>query len=312
MIKAKLTNCYHKECFSGIGDFFRGSIHLYEECKENNIRFGLSLGNHPIGEFLKFKDEDCPDKELIYDIPLKYSKTEKSIGLPEFSFLELQKIIEVIKDMDGGNKFVFSNYHKILHKNMISYINSFNSLLLSDDLCKWFRKNLYFSEDVDDFVDSFLRENNISKNEFQVMHFRLGDLQSFSIENEKKESFEKDIDYFIEIIKRQQNTNLLILSDNNDFKDLISKHKDEFKYPIYTVHKKSSHCQKTNGHLDLDNNKNSFLYLAVDLKLMTIAQRVDSYSSYFWGSGFSCWISKLFSVPFICRPFFKNGEIKQY
>ena len=170
MTSPEIINCYHKQCFSGIGDFFRGSIYLYERCKDSGINFSLSLNNHPIGEFLKFKTDKTCDSSLITDIPIDFSKTDKKLGLNKFLVSELDKIFYVLKKMKGGEKFIFSNYHKAIELDHLIVMNSINSMDLNSDVCDWFKKNIYFSDSIEDSVGDSL----IFK-EFNVVHFRLGD-----------------------------------------------------------------------------------------------------------------------------------------
>lgn len=311
MTKPRLVNCYHKNSFSGVGDFFRGSVSLYEQCKKNNIDYSLSFENHPIGKYLKFKGPSACEEHIIYDVALDFVDSDSKIGLHEFSRLQMEKIIEVIKNMDGGSKFVFSNYHEVLEKNPIFAMNSINSLVLSDVVCSWFKENFYFSNEIKDSVKSFLKENDFYDKEFNVLHFRLGDKNTFCIDGKTKGLVENSKDYFIDIINRQKGSNV-ILSDSNELKDLINRNKKEFIFPVLVSDSRSSHTQKNTGIDRLEISEDACFSSAFDLNLIAKSQKVNSYSSYYWGTGFSCWISKLLSIPFSCKPFMKDGKLYKY
>ncbi len=304
MSPPRIVNCYHKECFSGIGDFFRGSIYLHKKCKEAGIDFSLSLCNHPISKHLKFKHEDDCDSSAIHDIPSAFCETDRKLGLSGFSVLELDKIFNVLKKMEGGKKFVFSNYHEVLNVNAINTMNHINSIELNKDICEWFKTNICFSKEIEEAVNS-----SLIFEDFNVIHFRLGDTNSFT-KREIKSDIDKD--YFLSIMNRQEKKNTIIISDNNELKKVFIQNKDKIPFPIFIPHFKSSHTQKNTGVESLQVSENSEFYTAFDLKLLSMASKVTGYSSYYWGTGFSCWISKLLSVPFSCKPFMKEGKLYKY
>jgi hypothetical protein len=304
MTRPKIVNTYHKQSFSGIGDFFRGSIYLYYRCKDSGIRFSLSLCDHPISKHIKFRFEDTCDSSSIHDIPINFSNSDRSLGLSKFSALELDKTFDFLSGMQGGKKFIFSNYHEIMNIPPISLMNHINSIELSEDVSNWFKKNIYFSDAIEDAVDSYLNFKD-----FNVIHFRLGDTNSFC---ENKTDFLIDEEYFLSIINRQEKKNTIIISDNNQLKSFFIKNRDKISLPIFVPHSKSSHTQKNTGLESLEVGENSEFYTAFDLKLLSMASKVTGYSSYYWGTGFSCWISKLFSVPFSCKPFMKDGKLYNY
>lgn len=304
MNRPKIVNCYHKECFSGIGDFLRGSIYLYKKCKENGIDFSISLNNHTISKYLKFKEEESCDLNLIKDIPIDFSYSDKKIGLNKFLISELDKIFYVLKNMRGGEKFIFCNYHKVMESDHISIMNFINSIRLDKDVCYWFNENIYFSESIEDAFDS-----SLIPDDFNVLHFRLGDKYSFS-NGSDKDDFDKD--YFFSIINRQEKKDTVIISDNNNLKRVIMENKEQFPFPIFIPHFKSSHTQKHTGVDWLEVNNDSDFFSAFDLKILSKASKVVGYSSYYWGTGFSCWVSKLLSIPFSCKPFMKDNILYKF
>jgi hypothetical protein len=301
MIAPKIVNSYHKQSFSGIGDFFRGSIYLYNRCRDLGISFSFSLCDHPISKHLKLRSEDTCDSDSIFDIPINFSNSDKSLGLSKFSALELDKTFDFLKGMRGGKKFIFSNYHEIMNTPAVNVMNHINSIELDEDLCNWFKKNIYFSDAIEDAVDS-----SLNFKDFNIVHFRIGDTNSFC---KDKTDFLIDEDYFLSIINRQEKKNTVIISDNNKLKSFFIKNQDKISFPILIPHFKSSHTQKNTGIESLEVGENSEFYTAFDLKLLTMASKVTGYSSYYWGTGFSCWVSKLFSVPFSCKPFMKEGKV---
>lgn len=304
MHSSKIVNCYHEKCFSGIGDFFRGSIYLYQRCKDAKLNFSLSLSNHPISQHLKFKLEDGCDSSVIDDIPFNFCNSDRSLGLSKFSVLELDKIFDVLKNMQGGQKFIFSNYNEVLNVNPTNTMNHINSIKLNKDVCNWFKKNIYFSKEIEEAVNG-----SLIFQDFNVIHFRLGDTNSFA---KSKIKSDIDKDYFFSIINRQEKKNTIIISDNNDLKRIIMQNKDEISFPVFVPHLESSHTQNHTGVESLEASDDSAFYTAFDLKVLSMASKVTGYSSYYWGTGFSCWVSKLLSIPFSCKPFMKQGKLYHY
>ena len=49
-------------------------------------------------------------------------------------------------------------------------------------------------------------------------------------------------------------------------------------------------------------------YVALDMKFLSCADKVYSYSVYPWGSGFSFWVSKIFGVDMENHPIEHNRE----
>jgi len=306
MTKSELINCYHKDSFSGVGDFFRGCIYLYDKCALNNVKFNASFGNHPMGQYIGFKSEVDVDSDFIYDIPFQHSICNDKQGLHQFSNLEIEKIISVIKGMDGGRKFVFTNYHHVLENDSLHAMNAINALQLNLNMISWFKENFYFSQEIEDHASSYMDDNDIKEKDFNVLHFRLGDQNYFHDENEI------DKQYFFDIINRQERKKTVILSDSNVLKSIIKDNEKKFKFPVFINHLESSHTQSNTG-VDLLKTKDlASFYSAFDLCILSKSSKVSAYSSYFWGSGFTCWISKLLSIPFLCKPFIKKGQLYQY
>ena len=307
----KIINSYLKDSFSGFGDFLRGSIYLFGICKENNLEFGLSFCHHPISDFLIFKENEEHEQYLVDCIPLQYSKTKKEIGFHEFCNNYINNIINVVKDVKGGKKYIFSNFHDCLFSKSFHLMNKINSLTLDPLFCEWFKNNLIFNEDVESFFDLKLKHFNIKK-DFCIFHFRFGDIRCFSDENNFENHFDPDwspdfslcFGYCVSQLNSDINTPIIIASDSNEFKSYVEKKAKELRLPIFIAHKESGHTQKNTGE-SLNHSLKSYFHTAVDMKFITEAKNVKSFSVYYWGSGFSSWIAKIYGIPFSCKPLMK-------
>ena len=90
----------------------------------------------------------------------------------------------------------------------------------------------------------------------------------------------------------------------NELKTFINNSCSEKK--ILSLHSSSCHTQKNTGLDDFPiTNLDGNYYTALDLKIFSMALSIRSFSVYFWGSGFSSWISKIYEIPFYCKPLIK-------
>ena len=303
----KIVNCFCKKTSSGFGDFLRGSIHLYERLKNYDIDFDIDLGLHPISLFIERNSAE------------KYTENEIEIIKPENNTDDLfqnneemdKRLSEIIDNFKKtGIKFIFSNYHYLFKiKNSKFIMNCLNEEELSQDCKAWFKSKLKFSENITKAAEKEV--SSIINKEYEVIHFRLGDRSSFyKIGSEFKNTWVPDLEdcweECLEISKKQKKKmTIIIMSDSNELKNYIDKKIEKESSLMKVIHKKSGHTQKKptkSIHEELKVKKENFFFAALDMKILTMASRVHSFSVYFWGSGFVTWICKIFDVPISIQP----------
>ena len=301
-----VTNCYTKKFSGGIGDFLRGSIHLYETL---GVPVSLDFKQHPIGRFIL---TTCP-KSPKYAIDLE-SKAEENRATANWSLHMKKTLNQIISTCTQPS--ISSFYHDVL---IVPYYENNAKCFLQDyqlsNKCKeYFKDHIYFHKSIEQLY------NNLNIPDYHVLHFRLGDRQSvtnldqeisklpdFIKQNKNYDKHEHDYDHYYSIatkyLKEQGCKNLIIMSDCNDLKSYITKIN---KNPnIHIVHHKSTHTSYAPSTLTLTNFKNTdiedekLMYTALDVKILSQSKNNTSYSVYNWGSGFVYWISKIFDVP--CR-----------
>jgi hypothetical protein len=301
--KKKIVNCFYEGCISGFGDFLRGSIHLYERCNSHGLDFDIDTKNHPISEFISTKHEGVVDKSEIDCIPsevLKESNMHFYKRVNDFVYNKLCKA--------NGVDYIFSNFAYFLNVSQEHMINVVNMLPeLSDDCKKWFQENIKFSDEIESIVQDKLKDLGLEPKKFDVIHFRLGDEVSFR-EGIRPDYWVPDEDLCFKICDKilqgkDSDFPVVLMSDCNEVKEYIEEKASELNLPIHVLHLKSGHMQKqTDANKkyisDIEYSRENLLHTVLDMRLISLADTVRSFSVYPWGSGFVTWICKIYGVDF--------------
>lgn len=290
--RGKIVNCFHDGSDSGFGDFLRGCIHLYNHCSSKHIDFDISLEKHNIKKF--FKPIESSDSNFkVDDLALK----SKFQGKQFIHTLKTNTDWAISTTGPKETKYIFSNYHPCLNdiKNTIKYLNSMPPI--NNRCCSWLQEKLKFTEEINDAVYSKLKEENLNPSKYNIIHFRLGDQRSFGDHHDGLEDLYKDclMKCLEKICKLDQP--IVVLSDSNGLKNFISQKNN--RLPIHVLHLKSNHVQKKPSSFsgEIKVNDDDLFHAVFDMKLITLASSVESYSVYTHGSGFVYWIAKMFGTP---------------
>lgn len=301
-----IIQCYYNESCSGIGDFFRGCCFLFDHISEpSGSKLFIDFHYHDIGHYIKslqFEHKTIEYKKLIKDV----EKINKDIA-PNIDYLNNIKInlINCIKD-STEDLYICSNYSDVVHMNSTDFTNYRIS-----EKCKSFMKsNINFTSDIEEKFEDIIRKDLASS--YEVIHFRCGDMKllrnsrlsqknintkKYNISN--KECWEKILN-----IKLQTKHKIIVLADSNELKEYVKKMCKKTKnYNILITNTSSQHCSNNPGKVNSlkintkEKIKNMF-YVALDLKFITRAEKIHSFSVYPWGSGFCFWPAKIYDIPF--------------
>lgn len=303
-----IINCFCEDSPYGIGDFLRGSIHLFQRLGYMNINFDVDFSKHPISNFIQKNNKTDFDKSEI-EIIKAVKETEDSKEL----FEEIdQRLIEITKQIRHRQvKRIFTNYHWLLKLSSEHIMPNINKEQLSEECKSFFKRKIVFAEEIEEKAQEFLKEKKLEDG-FQIIHFRLGDNLSFyKMKNDVVGAWQPDFEdcwmECVEILEKQkEKLPIVVMSDSNELKKFIKKEAKKQKLPIYIVHKESNHTQQRPNKeykQKIKKNKKDAFYVALDMKILTMAKKVDAFSMYFWGSGFATWICKIFDVPITLMPF---------
>lgn len=298
----KIVNAYHDQSTSGIGDFLRGCIFLRQLNKEH---FNISYSCHAISKYISSQYAETINPDHIIDI---YHQTVATYGI-DYSLNDLQQTFyDVINNNDYA--IVSSMYSDLLYpKNNEPISKNFanHSLDISDRV--FMQNNLKFNDMINHAA------NLLNIQDYGVYHVRLGDyatlqnkmnINSNEIINQlnyKNYSIDQEqlaYTIFTDFCKHRKKS--IIMSDSNEFKKLITKLAKKLSLDIETIHTNSNHCSSQPGLLGAHNyfnhmSEDELFFLVLDMKIMSKANFIRSYSVYPWGSGFSYSIAKIYNIP---------------
>jgi hypothetical protein len=288
-LKGKVVNCFYDGAGGGLGDFIRGCVYLYSHCKSKGLDFDFDLSKHPINKYIS---SNCNIEYDVGDIDCLYNKAVEG----KTSFLaSIKRLTQGVfrYTKDDETKLIFSNFHYYVQSGG-KMINAMNSMPpLSKRCCSWFKDNINFNPTVNEAVDKTLFKNKLKIGKFNIVHFRIGDQNSFGDKKNSGNYFKLCNKHCRKILK---NTNLplVILSDSNELKEKL----ETMSNRVFVFHLESQHTQSipAESGLDLSISEDGVFYVAFDAKLLTLAKKVYSYSVYTHGSGFVFWLCKIFGI----------------
>lgn len=256
----------------GLGDFIRGSIHLYELLRNSGIEFRVDLSQT---EFNSLID---------YDPEVFYKGTEKDIASAEEYFVDhgslRERIVKFATSSDQSQLYICSN------------LGDWNRLILPDGTKKFAKSLFKFSTEVNSIFNS-----KLANLEYQVLSIRCGDL--FYVDSTQVVNFElkAKLEQLIEAYVLPRSTlPILITSDSYDLKITLAK-----KYGMLVFDYRSEHGALGN-----------VLPVAVDLNILKNSKfnfHINCWAP--WWSGFSHYTSRIFDIPSMNfrAPLFQREEI---
>lgn len=246
--------------FWGLGDLIRGTIRLLELSDKLNFKLEVNTVLHPISNFLKTKNSKY--NELILN------------NRENIEFVLTKDVENYIKN-SKDNVLFFSTNSLILNYNLIDKHKSFikNILQPNDEL------NLY--------VDNLIKKYKLNK--FQVIHYRLGDKY---IDNSETDLDSNEFETLVNKILNNCEKNTLFLTDSQLFKN-------KFKSINLIDDKNIAILDLNICHLGYENDKHKIKDTLAEFFLITKSNKIKTYSTYEWISGFVFWISKIYDIPII-------------
>lgn len=292
----EIVHCFYNDCSSGVGDFLRGSCFLHTLCKSSNINLKLDFSKHDLGVYLKSSKKNNFLESDIFDT----EKTNKNFcGKENYVDNIKNNLLNVIQRTNDKKIFIFTNYSTFIDCDL-----KLDRISLTKQCQNFMQSNLTFSKEVEKKFKKLIHVNHINK--YNVCHFRLGDKYILYDEKDNDEiNFKKLLDKVICIAKDsiKEDKKIILLSDSNQFKKYCLENMPaNMEHNVKIMHTNSTHCSNVPGkieHLDInkEEKRKNMLYVALDMKIITQASKVHSYSVYPWGSGFSFWLSKIYNIP---------------
>lgn len=291
-----VINAYYNSSSSGVGDFLRGCCYLVDLFNDKGVHFSISFHNHDLGSYLESQCKSEPSIDKIFDTE-RHNK-EYATEFDYFRNME-DNLVDALNNSKNNDIIIFSNYS---HE-----IGSKDGYTVSEECKSFMQENIIFSEDVEQ------RFTELDLIDYQVVHFRLGDhecsshLSKVKLDNNNINTKKFDIDYeklagnIVSTYLKHKKT-IVVMSDSNRFKQYINENIiNQTNYDIRIVHQKSQHSSDNPGFvesLEIDRLQKitNMYYVALDMKILSKSQKIDSFSVYPWGSGFCYWIARIFDI----------------
>ena len=288
-----ITNAYYNESCSGVGDFLRGCCFLKRIFQNTKVKVQIDFSNHYLGKYIQSSNPSF--REEIFDT----EKHNKDLCSPKIYFanmiLNLKDSIKSLKDNHDIN--ILSNFSDYVSLDA----NSRHEYNLEEEEKSFMKENIIFNDDVVTYV------KKLDLQKFTLVHFRLGDKEMLEISNPDEnnpntKTYNVDYSNCLDKINKIANTTknqIVVISDSNKFKKYLQDQEN-----IICPHMKSDHCSHNPGYvtgckIDHEKKKEAMFYVAVDMYLSSMSDKIYSYSVYPWGSGFVFWISKIFNLSLI-------------
>lgn len=257
MFQLEYKNFSSEAQISGIGDFFRGSYALWQMCRALNITLELDFHNHPVGKYFVSRNKNL-------------NINPKTVRL----YLEVDRptlIRLLINNYKNKEIHVMTHIFPVGNDPMPGEFKMFMRHYLQPtvELYRLYRDKI-----------SYLGDN------YRVVHIRGGDpVGSKNITDTLMEKVRSVIEE--SVLSESLNTPIVVISDNLTLRDKVA---EAYNWKTLEV---NEICHLANANLTTSGIEGTL----IDLMLMTQAQSVYSLSVYWWNTGFSEWITKIYDVP---------------
>lgn len=248
-----------KHTFHGFGDYLRGTMYLYEFLKGKGVELKVNFSNHPLSNV------------FVCDNHMSIEESEN-----------IQYVFENENPLDY--KRIFTNRF-ILNQHIDNAPNKFvvKNLLndpIDEDCRQFIVKNCLTPRiSFENKMRAFRKSIGIKDGEYSVIHIRTYD------DNLYYENIFQTIMHIIENIKHENPGEKVILMTSSD---------------VYMQKINDPYFIKTNlrrGHVGLNTTTNDeCMDTMMEFMLLRSCKMIYQISTYWWGSGFSDMVSKLFDI----------------
>lgn len=245
----------------GLGDLIRGMLVCSKLCDQNGLKHVVLTKEHPIGEHLEYtyEDESIPSDLQLADNPVVTA-----------SFIEGSNALRDIA-LSGTHK-IYTNFDYKL-----AFLKSIDHLI--SDVYKQRVKAILTPNSQSQVQLDKIKSTLPPK--YEILHFRFGDATHAYVSKAKIELCKQ----FILRKHRIHNYELplIVCCDSNAIKKALPEEIQVI--PIEPVH--VGNCK----------DKDKVLNTLIEYWLIANSERIISYTTYSWISGFVRWVSWLNDIP---------------
>ena len=267
---------------SGIGDFIRGTICLYQLCKVCNIEFDININNHEISQFIQVKNKEILHKNILDNIIFNRDCDNMSHdninNLYSYNYKSLDKLFITFKQSIIVNDILYV------------FCNSYPYFTIDDEEYLYIKNNLLcFNDDIIRESNIILQRVNFNINNYNILHIRSGDKYINSNININRNIIEN----IHTIIKNELliHDDTIILSDSNNISDIISSQYNTIKNTRLEITHTGEEVIK-----DINKIKNTI----IELYLMCNSKKIILLTTNRHGSGFSLWPALCYNIEYKC------------
>jgi hypothetical protein len=286
----KIRNVYQTEYVNdkpptGLGDFIRGCYFLLHFCQDYNFEPEFYI-NHPIKSFTQDKAINGINKASVHNIAI-LNNFDSGIFDPNNYIIshvqhqpDIHEFIEIVNTLPVDNGCI----------NLLTILFPYRDVVDRDKVVM--KKLLMPNEQMEFSVNDTLRCIKLTKQQYSVIHIRLGD--DYLIKNEKDISSEKltQLTSDVRNIIAANTDDLLLLCDNNTIKRLLCNQFTQLKEIGFKINHFGENVVQTND--EVQNN-------LTDFYLMANSNAIHAFSCYNHGTGFSRWCAKTYDIPYSCK-----------
>ena len=102
---------------------------------------------------------------------------------------------------------------------------------LNNRCCAFLKSRLQFTDQINSFVDDCLKQEGLKPIGYNIIHFRLGDQNSFSDHGKNLEELYKDCLVKCFFKSNEDDKPIIVLSDSNDLKKIFKRKKQNTTNP---------------------------------------------------------------------------------
>jgi hypothetical protein len=281
----KIVNVYqnvykNNNLAPGLGDFIRGTICLYQLCNICNIEFDINIKSHQISEFIIIDDNQNKldisiQNNIIFD---KNCNNMNTLNTYTFYKKSLNILFSVF-----SNSIIIDNILYICN-------NSYPYFQIDIEEYSYIKQKLLcFKDNIIEEGNKILSKFNYNIKQYDILQIRYGD--NYMNKNINKNNDIYSIIHNIIIKYELYNNNNIIVSDNNEINNYISKVYNNFKSTSLII----SHTGE-----DMNNNINEIKNTIIELYLVCNSKSIISLSSYLHGSGFTLWPALCNNIKYEC------------
>jgi len=269
---------------TGFGDFIRGCFFIIQFCSKFNFDYDIMI-NHPISKFFKNfpSDNSIPFSNNI--LMFTESNFDKCVYDDE-NYIQNYKLIE-----ETFQRYLNHLYNlPVIDNSVFSYNILFPYHNITSEMCDKMRVLFEPSNEISDKINEILSSLQLVKNRFSVLHIRSGD--SYLINKKTKFDplyFQTITDEITQLLANNNNSNILLIADNNIIKVLLNQIFPNIKFLIHDITHIGEGVQ-----LQEEKVKNTM----IDFFLMANSASIFSLTSYTHGTGFSYWCSRIYNIPY--------------